>query len=177
MKDTRKKKGSTRESLPRKSGTASSVISRQAVDFGWSRFAVLPERMTDFGKNFRTGCLILILASTCGSSLWAMEGKASWYSSKDACAHNKNPKCPTANGASIYDLESRKEPFGAMWGVPFNTRVRVTNLRTGRWVILPILDRGPAKRLGRIIDLSKSAFSVIEVPKQGIAKVSVEVMK
>lgn len=51
--------------------------------------------------------------------------------------------------------------YAAMWGVPLGTKVRVTNRRNGRSIIVTINDHGPNKRLvarGRIIDLTKKAF-------------------
>ena len=51
--------------------------------------------------------------------------------------------------------------YAAMWGVPIGTKVRVTDLDTGKFIIVTINDRGPNKRLvkkGRIIDLAAKAF-------------------
>lgn len=59
--------------------------------------------------------------------------------------------------------------------LPFGTRVRVTNLRNGRSVIVRINDRGPYIR-GRIIDLSKRAAGVIAMQGAGVVPVSVEIL-
>ena len=59
--------------------------------------------------------------------------------------------------------------------LPFGTRVRVTNLRNGRSVIVRINDRGPYIR-GRIIDLSRRAATVIRMRKAGVVPVRVEVL-
>jgi len=59
--------------------------------------------------------------------------------------------------------------------LPFGTRVRVTNLRNGRSVVVRINDRGPYVR-GRIIDLSKRAASAISMTGAGIVPVSVEIL-
>ena len=57
---------------------------------------------------------------------------------------------------------------------PFNSRVRVTSLSTGRWVIVRINDRGPFKR-GRVIDLTPAAAQAIGLtPKHGITRVRIE---
>lgn len=45
----------------------------------------------------------------------------------------------------------------AMWGPRFGTRIRVTDVRTSRSVVVTITDRGPSKRLHRLIDLSEGA--------------------
>jgi rare lipoprotein A len=44
--------------------------------------------------------------------------------------------------------------------LPFGTRVRVKNSKTGRSVVVRINDRGPFTR-GRVIDLSKAAAQAI----------------
>jgi rare lipoprotein A len=59
--------------------------------------------------------------------------------------------------------------------LPFGTKVRVTNKRNGRSVIVTINDRGPFIR-GRIIDLSSGAAGVIDMKGAGVAPVSVEVV-
>ena len=58
----------------------------------------------------------------------------------------------------------------------FGTWVRVTNIRNGKSVVVRINDRGPFIK-GRIIDLSKSAFSAIANQRLGVIKVVVEVIR
>ena len=56
--------------------------------------------------------------------------------------------------------------------LPFGTKVRVTNKRNGRSVIVTISDRGPFVR-GRIIDLSMAGARAIGMG-YGLAPVTVE---
>jgi rare lipoprotein A len=90
-------------------------------------------------------------------------GMASYYGSESGSR--------TASGA-------RFNP-GAMTAahrtLPFGTKVRVTNKRNGRSVVVTINDRGPFIR-GRIIDLSSGAAGVIGMRSSGVAPVSVEVL-
>jgi len=59
--------------------------------------------------------------------------------------------------------------------LPFGTKVRITNLRTQKSVVVRINDRGPfAKR--RMIDLSLGAASAIGLVRQGIAKVEMVIL-
>ena len=53
------------------------------------------------------------------------------------------------------------------------TNVKVTNVRTGRWVVVKITDRGPYFP-GRGIDLSYAAAREIGIVKQGVADVRIE---
>jgi rare lipoprotein A len=57
--------------------------------------------------------------------------------------------------------------------LPLNTRVRVTNLKTGRSVDVTITDRGPYTD-GRVIDLSKAAAKKLGMVKRGLVPVRIE---
>ncbi|WP_017314814.1 septal ring lytic transglycosylase RlpA family protein [Mastigocladopsis repens] len=59
--------------------------------------------------------------------------------------------------------------------LPFGTRVRVTNTRNGRSVVVRINDRGPFAR-GRIIDLSVAAARILGMMRSGVAPVRIEVI-
>lgn len=59
--------------------------------------------------------------------------------------------------------------------LPFGTRVRVTNLGSGRSVEVRINDRGPFIA-GRIIDLSRAAAALIGMTASGVARVSMTVL-
>ena len=59
--------------------------------------------------------------------------------------------------------------------LPFNTRVRVTNLANGTSVTVRINDRGPFVD-GRCIDLSRGAFTVIAPLGAGVLSVRYEVL-
>jgi rare lipoprotein A len=91
-------------------------------------------------------------------------GKASYYAMK-----YQNRK--TASGER-FDQWSNT---AAHKKLPFGTRVRVTNIKNGKSVVVRINDRGPFVK-GRIIDLSRSAFSSIGDLKSGVIKVRIEVI-
>jgi rare lipoprotein A len=75
----------------------------------------------------------------------------------------------TANGeyahASLLTAAHRSLPFG--------TKVKVTNVQTGRSVIVRINDRGPFIK-GRIIDLTPAGAK--EIGSTGLAMVSLTVL-
>jgi rare lipoprotein A len=59
--------------------------------------------------------------------------------------------------------------------LPFGTRLKVTNLRNGKSVIVRVNDRGPfIKR--RVLDLSYGAAKVIGLHHMGVAKISFVVL-
>jgi rare lipoprotein A len=59
--------------------------------------------------------------------------------------------------------------------LPFNTYLKVTNLRNKRVVYVRVNDRGPYGK-GRIIDLTKAAAAKIGIIRTGMARVKIEVV-
>ena len=101
-------------------------------------------------------------------------GLASFYG-LEACAVNPDPTCPTASGASLYDLERQGVPYAASWEYPFGTWLRVCRAdQPGRCVKVVVLDRGPAKRLGRLIDLNKTSFQQLAPLSQGLVPIDIQ---
>ncbi len=85
--------------------------------------------------------------------------------------------------ASVYNYDGRKTASGqranprgltaAHRTLRFGTKVKVTNKRNGKSVVVRINDRGPFIR-GRVIDLTPAAASVIGF--SGLAPVTLEVL-
>ena len=96
---------------------------------------------------------------------YAETGQASYYADK-----YENRK--TANG----ELYKHNLNTAAHKKLPFGSNVRVTNVSNGKSVVVKINDRGPFVK-GRIIDLSKSAFSSIGNTTSGAIKVKIEVIR
>lgn len=59
--------------------------------------------------------------------------------------------------------------------LPFQTKVKVKVLSSGKHTIVRINDRGPFVQ-GRILDVSKAAARKLKILDKGLAKVSVEVV-
>jgi rare lipoprotein A len=89
-------------------------------------------------------------------------GMASYYKSGKVTANGERFK---PNG---YTAAHRKLKFG--------TKLRVTNLRNGKSVVVRVNDRGPFIR-SRVIDLSLGAARAIGLTKTGVGKVSFSVVK
>lgn len=60
--------------------------------------------------------------------------------------------------------------------LPLGTLVKVTNLRNGLWVIVKINDRGPVPK-SRIIDLSYGAAQILDLSREGIERVRLDVLE
>ena len=119
-----------------------------------------------------TVILIILIAvvfslKEAGTTSVIIKGKASWYSQNDP-----GILLTTANMERFNDSKLTC----AVWDLPFNTILKVTNLENGKSVIVRVNDRGPAKRLNRAIDLTKEAFSRIADLDKGLADVSVEII-
>jgi len=59
--------------------------------------------------------------------------------------------------------------------LPFGSKVKVTNVRNGRSVVVTINDRGPFIK-GRIIDLSPRAAQAIGIYDSGVGEVQVDAL-
>lgn len=100
--------------------------------------------------------LLLIIRTICKGE----SGTASWYGSE--CAGKL-----MANG----------QPFDpakltcAAWRWPLGTRLRVSFGQKS--VVVFLTDRGPARRLNRVIDLSEAAFKQLADPKLGLVEVNI----
>jgi rare lipoprotein A len=87
--------------------------------------------------------------------------QASFYADGQSTANGEafNPDALTAASTSL----------------PFNTRVRVTNLANGKSVLVRINDRGPYVA-GRCLDLSRASFSTIASLSTGVINVKYDVI-
>ena len=92
-------------------------------------------------------------------------GLASWYGTR-----HQGRK--TASGERF----SRQQLTAAHRSLPLGTKVKVTNLRTKRQVVVKINDRGPYAGGRRIIDLSEAAAKRIGLLEHGTERVEVVVV-
>ena len=91
-------------------------------------------------------------------------GVASVYSTesggKTASGQKLNPQALTAAHRTL----------------PFGTKVRVTDVATGRSVTVRVNDRGPFIP-GRVVDISSSAAETLGISGRGVAKVKLDVVE
>lgn len=98
-------------------------------------------------------------------------GQASWYGWEWTTGHGR--RGTMANGARF----NPRKRTAASYNFPLGTELEVTNLRNGRRVRVTVTDRGPARRLGRLIDLSEAAAQSLDYRRSGLTNVSVMVIK
>lgn len=91
-------------------------------------------------------------------------GKASFYAKKFEGRK-------TASGEIFHN----KEFTAAHKTLPFGTKVKVTNLKNNKSVVVTINDRLP-KKSKRSIDLSRAAAKELDFLKAGTAKVKIEII-
>jgi rare lipoprotein A len=97
--------------------------------------------------------------SGAGSGKVIQSGRASWYGPG---FHGRR----TASGETF----NTNDLTAAHRTLPFGTKVRVVNKKTGKSVVVRINDRGPYAH-GRVIDLSKASAQAIGI--SGVASVDV----
>lgn len=91
-------------------------------------------------------------------------GKASWYGGRWIGRK-------TANG----EIYRAGDMTAAHKTLPFGTRVRVIDQKTGESTVVRINNRGPFVK-GRVIDLSEAAASELGMKRRGVARVKLEVL-
>lgn len=99
------------------------------------------------------------------SSLPQQRGKATYYSRRATGAR-------ASDGSRVH----HDSLTCAHRTLPFGTRLKVTNLKTGQWTVVRVTDRGPYGR-GKMIDLSYRAAKEIGMLSAGIAMVEIEVVR
>lgn len=95
---------------------------------------------------------------------YQLRGLASWY----------GPGFD-GNRSASGEIYRQNRMTAAHRSLPFGTKVRVTNLKNGRSVVVRINDRGPFIR-GRVIDLSVAAAKALGFMKSGVAPVRIDVL-
>jgi rare lipoprotein A len=145
----------------------SSVVTRNSDFFGGSRQASLThDRTTSSATHSRVAVVkkhtpFASPNHTAGTPT-ASQGLASFYSEGTR----------TASGEKF----DANELTAAHPTLPFGTRLRVTNVATGRSVTVRVNDRGPYVP-GRIVDVSYSAAASLGMVGRGVANVKLDVVQ
>ena len=105
-------------------------------------------------------------SSSGGQVVSTFTGIASYYGNNDGTQGG-----PTASGEKF----NTNDLTAAHPSLPFNTKVRVTNVKNGKSVVVRINDRGPYTG-GRVIDLSVAAATAIAMIEDGHTSIKGEVL-
>lgn len=120
---------------------------------------------TDSIKKITTESLVEPIDTLVFNSVYKENVHASYYSDK---LNGRR----TASGKRF----NNNEYTAAHKKLKFGTKVKVTNLKNGKWVIVTITDRGPFTK-GYEIDLTKRAFQEItHVKGTGALRVKLELL-
>ncbi|WP_226064014.1 septal ring lytic transglycosylase RlpA family protein [Kaistella polysaccharea] len=115
--------------------------------------------------------LIIMMISTLGIFSFKNDTNDAKKTSFASFYHDKFNGRKTASG----DIFSNSKLTAANRTLPFGTKVKVTNLRSGKSVIVEINDRGPFHS-SRALDLTKAAFKAIGNPSRGTMPVEYEII-
>ncbi|MCX6150545.1 MAG: septal ring lytic transglycosylase RlpA family protein [Ignavibacteriales bacterium] len=127
---------------------------------------------------------------SCSSSTRFSNEKSEWQSKHQL--HKRSdfitPSKTTTGTASYYGkkFNGKKTASGEMYNMfdlsashktyPLGTKVRITNLKNYKSIVLIINDRMPARN-NRMIDLSYGAAKELDMLKSGLAEVKIEVLE
>ena len=145
----------------------SSVVSRNSGFVGSSRQALVERNRTaSFTTNRRVASVRkhtpFARHDNAARTLTASQGVASFYTEGTL----------TASGEKF----NTNELTAAHPTLPFGTRLRVTNVASGRSVTVRVNDRGPYVA-GRVVDVSYSAANALGMVGSGVAKVKLDVVQ
>lgn len=130
-------------------------------------------RQDHYKGTLRKVCAFFAVASIVVLPFYSYAQQTASYYTYQSCLREGTSGI-MANGKELKDAG---QYTCAIWGIRFGTLLRITNLLNGRWVIVEVTDRGPAKKLvkkGRIIDLNLAAFRKIADCKQGIIPIRID---
>lgn len=118
---------------------------------------------------YRTKLLLIALFTLCNIFTLTIQaqsdGKASYYSNG---LHGRRMSNGERYDRNAFTCAHRTLPFG--------TRLKITNPRNGKSVIVRVTDRGPFVR-GRVVDLSYAAARELGTLASGVAYVKVELVR
>jgi rare lipoprotein A len=96
------------------------------------------------------------------------QGRASWYGAE----WTTGKRGTMANGARF----NPRAWSAATYDYPLGSVLLVTNTANGKRIAVMVTDRGPAHKLGRLIDLSEAAATALDYHRAGVTTVSVQVL-
>lgn len=140
---------------------AQSPVGRQKADLATTNRQAAVERPHRVATLHPRPISRARLPEVTGETRQASHGLASFYSDTE-----------TASGEKF----DRNELTAAHPSLPFGTKLRVTDVSSGRFVTVRVNDRGPFVR-GRVVDISPSAAEALGMVDKGLANVRLDVVQ
>jgi len=146
----------------------SSVVTNKSASLGASRQASLEHNRK---ASFVTDARVAVITKK-HTPFTTNKHPAETHDASHGLASFYSHGAKTANGEKF----DAHELTAAHRTLPFGTRLRVTNVATGRSVTVRVNDRGPFIP-GRVVDVSYSAAETLGMIGPGIAKVQLDVVQ
>ena len=140
---------------------AQSPVGRQRADLGATSRQAVTERPHRVALHPHPVSRARVPEETADAKPTALHGVASFYSDTE-----------TASGEKF----DKDEMTAAHPTLPFGTRLRVTDVSSGRFVTVRVNDRGPFVR-GRVVDVSPSAAEALGMLDKGVTNVRLDVVR
>ena len=140
---------------------AQSPVGRQKADLGTTTRQAAIERPHRVAALHPRPIYRPRPSDNAGAKQTASQGVASFYSDTE-----------TASGERF----DKNELTAAHPSLPFGTKLRVTDVSSGRFVTVRVNDRGPFVR-GRVVDISPSAAEALGMVDKGITNVRLDVVR
>jgi rare lipoprotein A len=140
---------------------AQSPAGRQRADLAPTTRQATIERPHRIALHHRPINRVHVAKADAGEKPTASHGVASFYSDTE-----------TASGEKF----DKNELTAAHPTLPFGTKLRVTDVSSGRFVTVRVNDRGPFVR-GRVVDISPSAAEALGMVDKGVANVRLDVVQ
>lgn len=115
--------------------------------------------------------VIIMMISTFGLYSFKMDAAKDAKTSFASYYHDKFNGRKTANG----EIFSNAKMTAANLRLPFGTKVKITNIRNNKSVVVRINDRGPFCK-DRSFDLSRAAFKAIGNESAGTLPIAYEIV-
>jgi rare lipoprotein A len=119
-----------------------------------------------------TFTMFFVLAIALASSVWAQAPAASEKETGMAAVYSDALNGHVTASGQVYD---KSKLTAAHKTLPFGTKIKVTNPKNNRSVVLRVNDRGPVQA-GRMLDISPAAAARLRISPNVMREVTLEVI-
>jgi rare lipoprotein A len=175
------------DAFPVSAARAPSILRSLVIVLGAASLAACAQSSAVRNSGFASPSRYASLSHDRTASFFADRRVASARKHTPFARHNNaTPTQVASQGVASFYTEGQQTASGEKFDthdltaahptLPFGTRLRVTNVSTGRSVTVRVNDRGPYVP-GRVVDVSHSAANALGMVQSGIAKVKLDVVQ